>query len=1279
MFVSKPVLGRVSKRWSIQFTRPIINADASFGGVIVISVAPEYFSNFYKKISLGEGGVVNLFRASGEILARSPDLDDAIGKKVDGLIPADLRSDGSDVIQHSSSVDGVERIYGVRGLPALGLIVSVGKSVDSIDAVSAQERTTLLIAGLAMTALIVAFAVGVLVSLRQRAQAAARIAATEEQDRVLTTALEAAPNAIVITDADVRIQWANPAFTALTGYTLHEAIGHKPAELVKSGLQPPAFYEKMWKVLSAGQVWRGELFNRRKDGSIYCEELVIAPVRIDGRAATHFVGIKTDISDRKAAEQTIARVSQRYQMMLHMASDGVYILNADGKFLEVSNASAAMLGYERSELLEMSVFDIDASHSRADIERLLAERIEPKSEHAVFETRHRGKDGRIVDVEISTAALVVDGEPVIFSSVRNITERKRTTEALNESEARWKFALEGAGDGVFDWDLATDRFTLSATANQFLGEDEHRTVDSIAGWERRVHPMDASGRRAALQSYLNGESSTFSCEYRVRTCLGRWVWILSRGAVIKRGADGTALRMVGTIVDIDRRRRDAERSGIRTRMMEELARGGSLQRVLDTALSGMARTKFGLAFAVLMTRGNGVFRVISAPDEAVPLLGRTLTLGSDEVKICTCGHLDGGPAQKEENSGYWLSLREFAEPLSMVPRCSEPLMSRAGEIDGMLVVFGRQQAELGPSDRQDIQEMSALISIAIQRKRADEQLQLAASVYDASSESVMILDADNRILAVNPAFNRTTGYAADDVIGRNPRILSSGRQSSTFYRAMWDEILKTGSWQGEIWNRRKNGEIFAEWLTIDTVHDDAGEILRRVAIFTDVTERKAAEEKVWLQANYDALTGLPNRQLFYDRMSQALRLAAREGTSVALLFIDLDHFKDVNDTLGHDAGDALLKEAALRISACVRKSDTVARLGGDEFTVLVAGLKEAVVAERLARAIVASVMRPFTLKSERAYVSASVGMTLFPDDGDDVETLFKHADQAMYAAKAAGRNGYSWFTADLQQAAEWRRNLAHDLRQALHQNQLEVYYQPIVDMRTGAIVKAEALLRWHHPERGMVGPAEFIPIAEEIGLIGEIGDWVFMQVAGTAASWRSPSQASAMPPIEISINKSPRQFATAGTHDAWLKELERLQLPGSAIIVEITEGLLLDDRTEVTERLHKLRGAGVRLALDDFGTGYSAMGYLQRYDIDFLKIDRSFVSALSSSPGDRAISEAIIAMAHKLGIQVVAEGIENEDQHNILHAAGCDFGQGFLFARPMPMDDFEAFCKDARR
>jgi diguanylate cyclase (GGDEF)-like protein/PAS domain S-box-containing protein len=549
---------------------------------------------------------------------------------------------------------------------------------------------------------------------------------------------------------------------------------------------------------------------------------------------------------------------------------------------------------------------------------------------------------------------------------------------------------------------------------------------------------------------------------------------------------------------------------------------------------------------------------------------------------------------------------------------------------------------------------------------SNERLKLA---IEGSGDGIWDWDIPTNKMLYSPRFKEILGLSEDDVLEGyrdwEQRVHPDDLHPTlTALRACLTG--KSASFQSEYRMRCKDGEW--KWIMTRAVvvaRDVHGQPLRMTGTVSDISEKRRSEEVIWRHANFDTLTGLPNRRLFRDRLDHDVRKAQRSGEPLALLFIDLDRFKEANDLLGHDIGDQLLIEAASRINGCVRASDTVARLGGDEFTAILTDLDDLTHVEIVAQKMIDSLAAPFRLGNEVVYLSASIGITLFPNDAATPENLIRNADQAMYAAKSNGRNQFSYFTRSMQQEAHNRLRLIGDLRNALAGNQLRVLYQPVIDLRTGAISKAEALLRWQHPRLGMIDPPRFIPFAEESGLINEIGDWVFLEAARCSRHFGSHLGK----PFQISVNKSPVQFMSRSEQADWPNHLKSLGLPGSSISVEITEGLLLNASSRVAERLLQYRDAGIQVAIDDFGTGYSSMAYLRRFDIDYLKIDQSFVRDVATDPGDRAIVRSMIAMAHELGLQVIAEGIETPEQKASLIEAGCDYGQGFLFSRAVTQEE----------
>lgn len=553
-----------------------------------------------------------------------------------------------------------------------------------------------------------------------------------------------------------------------------------------------------------------------------------------------------------------------------------------------------------------------------------------------------------------------------------------------------------------------------------------------------------------------------------------------------------------------------------------------------------------------------------------------------------------------------------------------------------------------------------------------QSLRLAAAVFDHASEGIIITASDGRILRVNPAFTTVTGYCPEEVIGRNPRMFSSGRHDADFYRTLWRTVQTSGQWQGDIWNRRKNGEVYPEWLSICSIRASSGELDYFVATFSDITERKRAEDKIIHQAYHDALTNLPNRVLFRDRLEQSLAFARRmRHQKVALLFIDLDRFKLINDSLGHAAGDQLLQLVAQRLREIGRQTDTLARLGGDEFTILLPDVGHVEEARVVADKVLAVMKQPFVVGGRDIFVSASIGISMYPDDSADVDVLMKHADTAMSSVKKQGRNGFHIYTDALDQRSLRRLELENQLHTALERQQLVLHYQPQFDLLEGRIRGVEALIRWQHPELGMISPAEFIPLAEESGLIVPIGAWVLETACRQAHAWRE----AGFPDLVMSVNLSVRQFFREDIVRLVMQAIDEYCLAAHVLELEITESVAMEDVAYTIRTLKSLAAAGLQLAIDDFGTGYSSLSQLKKMPVKILKIDRSFVQDISIDPDDAEIVNAVITMAHRLGLKVIAEGVESEAQLAHLREQQCDFAQGFLLSRPLPAAELEQLLR----
>ena len=558
-----------------------------------------------------------------------------------------------------------------------------------------------------------------------------------------------------------------------------------------------------------------------------------------------------------------------------------------------------------------------------------------------------------------------------------------------------------------------------------------------------------------------------------------------------------------------------------------------------------------------------------------------------------------------------------------------------------------------------------------QSQQNELEMKIASTVFDTTHESIMITDANGVIININQAFTENTGFSREEVLGQSPRMFKSGRQHDGFYENVFNSIKVNGHWKGEIWNKHKNGKIVPYLQTISAIKAMDGNISHYVAMYVDISKLKEAYELTQKLAFFDFLTDLPNRSWFHDRFEYELNESRRHNALLALIILDIDQFKVINDEFGTQAGDSVLKEVAKRLLNTVRKTDTVARLGGDEFAVVLSGLTEINNVDHVAQTIVETFQQPFSFNNHNLQLSVRMGIAVYPNKGIEIGLLMACAYQALQVAKdQLSANSYCFFTQSMQEEANFHLRLINDLRVALDRQEFEVYYQPIVELMTGRVYKAEALIRWIHPIRGMVSPAEFIPVAENIGLIDKIGDWVFSQAVKQVEQWRSTLH----PDFQISVNKSPVQFRSneaVNIHKAWIDHLQTLGLPGDSITLEITEGVLMNANATSQQELATLIDCGMQFAIDDFGTGYSSLAYLKKFDIDYLKIDQSFVKNLTLGSTDLALCEAIIIMAHKLGLKVIAEGIETLQHLDLLVQAGCDYGQGYLFAKPMPVADFE--------
>ncbi len=719
---------------------------------------------------------------------------------------------------------------------------------------------------------------------------------------------------------------------------------------------------------------------------------------------------------------------------------------------------------------------------------------------------------------------------------------------------------------------------------------------------------------------------------------------------------------------------DREQQAVLREMLELVVKGGALKETLDLCLSRL----LSVSWLSLLPKG-GIF-LMGADGETLHLflshsLSPEIQTLCDQVPIgrCHCGN--AAVSRELQFSSHVDERHEISYPgMADHGHYNLPLLSE-GNVVGVMVLYLSHGFERDQTKEQFLKAVADILASFIQRKHAEEELRIAASAFD-SLEGMIVTDANNVILRVNQAFTTITGYSAEEAVGQTPSLFKSGRHDADFYRGMWESIQRTGGWRGEIWDRRKNGEEYPKWLTISAVKNDEGQVTHYVGSHYDITEQKKAEERIHELAFFDQLTGLPNRSLLMDRLSQAMAAGARNGRFGALLFIDLDNFKILNDTQGHDIGDTLLRQVAQRLKSSVRASDTVARLGGDEFIVVMPELstnqrEAAKDIETVAEKILASLSLPYPLDHVDHHSTASLGVTLFSGQLASHDDLLKQADLAMYKAKAAGRNTICFFDPSMEAALVKRALLESDLRQALAHNQFLLHYQAQV-RSDGRITGAEALIRWQHPERGLVPPDDFIPLAEDTGLILPIGQWVLETACARLKEWENDVHTR---DLQIAVNVSARQFRQPDFAAQVAQALSSSAAIPERLKLELTESLVLENVEDSIEKMHAIKRLGVTFSMDDFGTGYSSLSYLARLPLDQLKIDRSFVRNLPGEKNDETIARTIITMGRGLDMNVIAEGVETESQREFLEAHGCHAYQGYLYSQPLQQEAFERYAR----
>ncbi len=918
--------------------------------------------------------------------------------------------------------------------------------------------------------------------------------------------------------------------------------------------------------------------------------------------------------------------------------DAMLVSDEQGIITMANQQAGCLLGYPINELLGLSIEALmperfRAAHpaQRAQFAASAASRL-MGADLAVKALR---KDGSEFDVEISLSPIQTNQGLFFASALRDITERKQAEATLQASETRFRRMADSSPIMIWITDAEGEPTFVNQSWLDFTGLDPAQTM-THEDWISTIHPDDRKTGFAAY--YQNTEVQlAITTEYRLRSANGDWRWILDKGTPLY-DESGVFTGYIGSAVDITERKQAQQMLQDKERMLSES------QRIAHIG-----------SWSVELATGCIIWS-----DEMYQIYGVTPQTFEPSVKtFLDLIHPDDRVAMKR-----WLSdCRTGKETQELDFRIRLP--------DGT-VRFIRGSGGLQYDDMNRPLRMVGSTQDITERKRIELDQRIAATAFE-SQEAMVITDTESVILRVNKAFTESTGYTEQEAVGQKISLLKSGRHDAAFYAAMWQSILSVGAWQGEIWDRRKNGEIYPKWLSITAVKGNDGVVTHYVGTHTDITERKAAEEQITQLAFYDPLTRLPNRRLLQERLKHGINVERREGKQLALLMLDLDRFKAVNDSLGHLAGDELLKQVALRITARLRDVDMVARLGGDEFVVLLEDITQPEDAARVAEEIIIDLSKPFTLsQSDDVRIGVSIGISLHPQHGDSFEILLDHADAALYQAKDGGRGCFAYYSEDLTIAAREHLALETRLRRAIEQQELCVFYQPQVDIASGRIVGAEALVRWQDPIDGLIPPLRFIPIAEETGLILAIGEWVLRETCRQGRFWLD----AGLPPLTLAVNVSPHQFCRGDICAVVATVLSDTGFPPQQLELEITESGLMENQDNAAAILNSLRAQGVRLAIDDFGTGYSSLAYLKHFPLDMLKIDKSFIDDIPHLQDDMEIAATIIAMGHILGFKVLAEGVETMAQLAFLQEIGCDMYQGYIKSKPVPAHEFVELLRD---
>ncbi len=1062
---------------------------------------------------------------------------------------------------------------------------------------------------------------------RKRAEEALR-----QKEELFRTAIDSLQEGFALFDADDRLVVINEAYKRLNPVA-QKVLDHGGCyeDLLRANVERGALREAIGREeafirerLEAHRDPKGPLIRTFHDGRTF---LVRERRTLENMTTLSFI----DITDRMIAERVLRDKQELLESILEHIPLAIFWKDRDLRYVGCNDRFARNRGDgTRESIIGKTVNDLAMTRKEVEeVTKVDGQVLETGIAKLNFEHVQIQPDGsqRVIlhsKVPLRDAANNVTG---ILGIYADITDRKRAENALRESEARLRLVLESASIGI-GVDLLDGRTIQANPALQrLLGYSAEELLQMR--FTEYTHPEYAERDAELFKEMTAGERSSYQMEKRYIRKDGAIVWGRLTRALF-RGEDGEPRYALGMLEDITERKQAEEA------LKESEER---LRAIMDHMPASVVLKD---------------------------TLGRVLLVNREFLR-----RNKRRPGQTRNKTAYHFLPLEMANKIATYEQ--KAIESRGPQEfeldrvhpDGKKETFFNIRFPVYGADGEVTGVGGISIDVTEQRQMTENFGKLSRAV-EQSPASVIILDTQGDIEYVNPKFVEVTGYAPIEVTGRTLRILESGNGHADGYDALWSNLVDGRAWQGELHSRRKNGELYWEYASVSPLKSPDGAITHFVAVNEDITLRKQYERRLLHQATHDEVTGLPNRMLAFDRLGQAVARARRHNHKVGVLVLDLDRFKLINDTLGHPVGDRALKMVGERIRQCLREEDTLARVGGDEFKVVLPGLSGAMDADRVASKILDAFSNPLTIDGQEFFLTPSMGITIWPDDGNDPETLVRNADAAMYQAKEMGRNNARFFTRELEEQARARTRIETQLRHALDRNELSLHYQPILDLRVGDVVRAEALLRWSNPTLGKVPPAQFVPIAEEIGLIVPIGEWVMARACQQIKPWQMPDRV----PMSVSVNVSMRQFRDPSFLDMVKRCLDGAGLPAALMEIEITESLLMADIPEVTKLLQALKDLGIRISVDDFGTGYSSLSYLQRFPVDTLKIDQSFVKSLGGNGENVGLIKAIITMANSLRLEVVAEGVETRQQASFLSALGCHLVQGHYFGAAMPPDAF---------